>query len=86
MTDVIEVYFEILWREPVWVKIGYGFPEAVRGPKQALSYLTFRWPAVRGDNFDDATRRCILALRKEIVCEDARIAFIRAAQDAGMMV
>lgn len=86
MSDVIiEAKYEVRWREPVWVKIGYGFPEAVRGPKQALNCLTFRWPALRGDHFEEALRQCKSALRKEIGCDVAREAFLKAAQEAEMI-
>ncbi len=86
MRDVIiEARYEVRWSEPVWVKVGYGVPEAVRGPSQALSYLTFRWPAVRGQAFESAGLRCKLALRKDVECDVAREAFIRAAQEAQMM-
>lgn len=86
MPDVmIEANYEVRWREPVWVKIGYGVAEAIRGPRQALNYLNFRWPYVRGNHFCQAMRQCKLALRKELECDVARAAFIRAAQEAEMI-
>lgn len=86
MSDVmIETSYEVRWREPVWVKIGYGIPEGIRGPRQALSYLTFRWPHLRGDHFRQALHQCKLALRNEVECNVARAAFIQAAQEAEMI-
>ena len=82
---MIEASYEVRWREPVWVKVGYGVPEAVRGPNQALGYLTFRWPDVRGQTFEIAAQRCKSALRKEVECDVAREAFIHAAEEAQMM-
>jgi hypothetical protein len=86
MSEVlIETSYDVRWREPVWVKVGYGVPEAIRGPSKALSYLTFRWPSLRGDPFHQAMRQCKLALRKEVECDVARAAFVRAAQEAEMI-
>jgi hypothetical protein len=82
---MIDGSFEVRWREPVWLKVGYGFPEAVRGPRQALNYLTFRWPAPRGTMFEEAEVGCKSALRKELGCEVARQAFVLAAEEAGMV-
>lgn len=86
MPDVmIEADYELRWREPVWVKVGYSVPEAIRGPRQALNYLTFRWPYLRGDHFRQAMRQCKLALHKELECDVAHAAFVRAAQEAEMI-
>jgi hypothetical protein len=82
---VMEARHKARWGEPVWVKVGYGAPEAVRGPSEAVSYLISRWPAERDHIYYDAERRCKLALRNEVECEVARVAFIRAAQEARMM-
>lgn len=81
---VIDTSYDVRWREPVWVKVGYGTPEPVRGPRQALNYLAFRWPAIRGDHFRRAQDQCIGALKKEFPCEQAREAFIGAVTEAGM--
>lgn len=40
--EVIETSFDIRWHEPVWVKVGYGIADPVRGPRQALTYLDAR--------------------------------------------
>jgi hypothetical protein len=82
---MIEASYEIRWREPVWVKIGYGVPEGIRGPRQALSYLTFRWPHLRGEHFEEAMRQCKAALRKEVECDVARQTFLQAAREAEMI-
>lgn len=39
----------ILWSEPVRVRVGYGFIEIIRGPREALEYLNWRWPVRYGD-------------------------------------
>ena len=82
---IIETDFEVRWRQPVWVKIGYGMPEAVKSPQQALNHLNFRWPALRGPRFQEASSRCRSALRKEVECEVAREAFARAAEEADVV-
>ena len=38
------------WHEPVYLRIGYGMPEAVRSPREAHNHLLFRWPTIRGEN------------------------------------
>jgi hypothetical protein len=81
---VIEGSYDLRWREPVWVGSGCGAPEPVRGPRQAISYLTFRWPAVSGTEVKRARSKCLAALQKQLTCEAAREAFVRAAEEAHM--
>lgn len=83
--EIIETTFDVRWHEPVWVKVGYGIPDPVRGPGQALTYLDARWPAEKGSGFADARTRCVEALKKRASCEAARSAFIRAAREARML-
>jgi hypothetical protein len=83
--EIIEATYDVRWGEPVWVRVGYGIPDAVKGPRQALIYLDVRWPAERGDGFMDARARCVDALNKKTTCETARAAFVRAAREARML-
>ncbi|WP_105431790.1 MULTISPECIES: DUF982 domain-containing protein [Neorhizobium] len=82
MSIVIETKFDVRWREPVWVKTAAGTPEAVRGPRQALQYLTRRSPVVDNAAFDRAKHTCVAALRKEASCDAARQSFITATRQA----
>ncbi|WP_310221742.1 DUF982 domain-containing protein [Neorhizobium sp. 2083] len=81
---VIETSFDVRWREPVWVKTSAGIPQAVRGPRQALDFLTYRRPALSDGAFESAKRLCIQALRKETTCDAARRSFIDAARQADL--
>ena len=83
---VIDANYEVRWREPVWVRIGQGVPESIKGPKQALSYLTFRWPELEGDHVQQALQQCRRVLRKEAECDVARAAFVRAAREANVIL
>ncbi|HEX2146562.1 MAG TPA: DUF982 domain-containing protein [Pseudorhizobium sp.] len=76
---------DIRWSSPVRVKIGYGFPEAIRGPREALNYLQFRWPAVDGENIRAARLACADAAQQLISPEVARGAFVKACIEARML-
>lgn len=52
---------EVRWPEPVYLRIGYGIPEAIRSPKEAHDYLLFRWPALRGEKYKSARSLCLAA-------------------------
>ena len=73
------------WLSPVFVRIGYGLPEAIRTPRDAMTYLHFRWPAKRGRAFDEARMQCASAVEANRACESAREAFIRASVEAGIL-
>lgn len=71
------------WLTPVFIRIGYGLPEAIRTPSDALNCLHFRWPAKRGKAFDAAREQC--ASVDDKACESAREAFIVASIEAGIL-
>jgi hypothetical protein len=76
---------EICWAKPVWVRVGNGFPEAVRGPAEALEKLSHRWPAERGRHYRTAAASCLAALSAQLEADLAREAFIRASTEARML-
>ena len=76
---------DIRWNSPVRVKIGYGFPETIRGPREALDYLQFRWPAVDGPHYRLAKTLCTDVLKQSASAEVARAAFIEACLEARML-
>jgi hypothetical protein len=67
------------WHVPVMIRIGYGASEIVRSPADAVGYLTRRWPMERGRHFENAKRKCVAALNRQIPSEVAREEFIAAA-------
>jgi hypothetical protein len=70
------------WSHPVIVRIGYGNPEAIRGPAEAVDCLEHRWPHNSGIYFDLAHRRCSAASSLTTSAEEARELFMSAAIEA----
>lgn len=73
------------WLTPVYVRIGFGIPEAIRQPRDALSFMLFRWPPRRGDAFHRAKYACSMAVAGTQSWESAREAFIRACIEAQVL-
>ncbi|MBN8949389.1 MULTISPECIES: DUF982 domain-containing protein [unclassified Rhizobium] len=73
------------WLEPVYLRIGYGMPEAIRGPKEAHNHLLFRWPAVRGEKYNSARSLCLEADTDPLLHEKARALFIEACIEASVL-
>jgi hypothetical protein len=73
---------DVRWLAPVYVRIGYGIPEAVRSPKDALNHLLYRWPASCGNARREAEASCAKAMQLKYACDAAREAFIRACIEA----
>ncbi|MGW9229661.1 DUF982 domain-containing protein [Pseudorhizobium sp. NPDC055634] len=76
---------DIRWPSPVRVRVGYGFPETIRGPREALAYLDFRWPAIYGECYRQAKEACTIALADGRHAETARRAFLDACVEAQML-
>ncbi|CAD7038718.1 hypothetical protein REJC140_00659 [Pseudorhizobium endolithicum] len=76
---------DVRWLTPVRVRIGYGFPETIRTPHEALSYLHYRWPAVDGDHYRQAKVLCAEAVEHPGLTEAAREAFLHACIEAKML-
>lgn len=76
-----EEHFQALsmWDVPVHVRIGRGFKETIDGPDDALFYLSNRWPAERGAQYERAKAACTEALERCGSLTEAREAFIAAA-------
>ena len=83
--EIVEARHNVRWLTPVWIRIGYGLPEAIRTPRQALEHLSYRWPAERGMHYHAAKRSCTAALGDHLPCEQAREAFLRASLEAQML-
>ena len=76
---------EVRWPEPVYRRIGYGIPEAIRSPKEAHDYLLFRWPALRGEKYKSARSLCLAANDDPLLCDKARKIFIEACVEADVL-
>ena len=75
----------VRWLSPVRVRIGYGFPETIGSPSEALGYLQYRWPAVDGDHCRQAKMLCAHAVQNPGLTDVAREAFLRACVEAKML-
>ncbi|RWX81687.1 DUF982 domain-containing protein [Neorhizobium lilium] len=69
------------WIAPVYVRIGSGSPERIRGSVDALSSLLHRWPAAKGQAHASAVALCS---ESETHPDRCREAFVKAAIDAEM--
>lgn len=73
------------WSEPVYLRIGYGMPETIRSPKEALNHLLFRWPAIRGEKYQSAADLCGAASGNLLLYEQARNVFLEACLEANVL-
>jgi hypothetical protein len=73
------------WSEPVRVRVGYGFPETIRGPEEALNYLQWRWPVREGRYYFEALKDCADSLQKRVPVEKVRETFVLASIEAQML-
>jgi hypothetical protein len=76
---------EFHWKSPVRVRVGYGFPEIIRGPREALDYLTCRWPVRDGTYYLQALKDCAAFLQRQAHLESVRETFILASIEARML-
>jgi hypothetical protein len=76
---------EARWLTPVWIRVGRGQPEPVRGAAEALEKLAYRWPGTRGRHYLGAKTCCAAALSKEMCPELAREAFVQASIESAML-
>ncbi|MGZ2488253.1 hypothetical protein ACVITL_006838 [Rhizobium pisi] len=69
-----------IFKEPVYILVGLGFPAEVGSAIDAYRYLV-EWPAARRDNaHSTALKACKAALRGEIEAETARGLFAAFAE------
>ncbi len=84
MTDT-DMAVRTEWSEPVRVRVGYGFPETIRGPQEALDYLNWRWPVREGVYYMKALKECADFLRHQIPLDKVRETFVLASIEARML-
>jgi hypothetical protein len=82
MNEVIDVDFKMLWNAPVYVAVGDRFASLVRGPEDAIHFLSVRWPSERSMSYARAMEKCLAAVSHRIAVEVAREAFVMACLDA----
>jgi hypothetical protein len=83
---VIETTFKPIWPVPVQIRIGAGRSKQVKGPEDALYYITNRWPSTKGNRLELARLSCMRMLKRQERCDDARSAFVSAALEANVLV
>jgi hypothetical protein len=64
-----------IFREPVRISVGLGFPRGIRSPLDAVIYLNEVPPPARNNGHTMALKTCKAALMGEIEAETARGAF-----------
>jgi hypothetical protein len=74
------------WTRDVKIETRRAHFETIENTEEALRFLVERWPGRGGDLHLEARRICLSVLAGKSPIEDARIAFIRAAQEAKMLV
>ncbi|TWF54148.1 DUF982 domain-containing protein [Neorhizobium alkalisoli] len=74
-----------VWREPVYIRIGFGASEMVEGPVVALDYLRRRWPSERGPAYNAAVIACQSAIEGKVDLMQARDDFAAAAREAYLL-
>ncbi|MFT3998729.1 MAG: DUF982 domain-containing protein [Rhizobium sp.] len=85
MSEVIDVEFKILWKAPVRLATADRAGYAVRGPEDAIFFLSRRWPCERGRSYAHAREKCVAAVSHRIPIETSRDAFVAACVDARLM-
>jgi hypothetical protein len=69
-----------MFRQPVFILVGLGFPAEVRNVLEAYRHLS-EWPATNRDSAHSiALKACAAALRGEIEAETARGLFVAFAE------
>lgn len=73
-----------VWKIPVRVLVD-GTWTAIRGPKDALSFIGKRWPCREGSLCQRAKSTCYRCFRKTADPDDSRRAFVAAAVEADLV-
>lgn len=77
---------EDLWDKPIELMIeNSDHFRSVIGTRDAMAYLMTSWPAQKSKRFAAARRACLGAIDGKVDSTAARLAFIRAAEEAGIL-
>jgi len=83
--EKILVHNDVRCTTPVRLRIGDGMTERVGCPSEALYYLNYRWPTIRGRHHAGALASCAAAMRAKLASEFAKDAFARACDEAAVL-
>jgi hypothetical protein len=76
-----------IWSEGVYMELGkLGEYRVVGSTREAQDILLYRWPAQGGEAFRHALDVCASVLNDQQPADDARRAFLLAAEEAGIFV
>ncbi|WP_105430197.1 DUF982 domain-containing protein [Neorhizobium sp. T6_25] len=79
--------FDVDWAVPVSVELhGPGDHDLIFCTRDAADCLLHEWPTEDGENFHEALRMFMLVLDGRAEPEEARMAFVAAANEAGLLV
>jgi hypothetical protein len=81
MGSVIEIGFQLKWKQPVFVGEGDLCNEAIPGPRSGLKYLQDSLPLRSGQTYWNAINACSSALRDRRGLDRARVCFIAACAE-----
>jgi len=75
------------WNRPVTFEtMTLGMYRTISSTAEAARVLLEDWPVDEGSAWDTAQRKCLAALEGGIDHEEARQAFLKAAEEAGVFV
>ncbi|EHS51692.1 MULTISPECIES: DUF982 domain-containing protein [unclassified Rhizobium] len=78
MGSVIEIGFQLNWKQPVLVGEGDLCDTAILGPRAGLKYLQDSLPLRSGKTYWNAINECSAALRHGRDLDRSRVSFIAA--------
>lgn len=86
MYDVIDVEFTTLWTKPVRLAASGRDDQMIRGPEEAIHFLSRRWPCERSSAYINAKAKCAAAVLHRVPIEASRAAFVTACLDARLVL
>ncbi|MGG7581132.1 DUF982 domain-containing protein [Rhizobium sp. Nf11,1] len=75
-----------LWDKPIELMIeNSDHFRSVSSTRDAMAYLMTSWPTKGGKSFSAARRACLGAIDGKVDSATAKLAFVRAAEEAGIL-
>ncbi|MDK4736955.1 DUF982 domain-containing protein [Rhizobium sp. CNPSo 3490] len=74
-----------LWDKPIELMIDSDHFRSVGSSRDAMAYLMTSWPTKGGKSFSAVRRACLGAIDGKVDSATAKVAFIRAAREAGIL-
>ena len=75
-----------MWSKPVTFETGTARFRTITNTEEASHFLLNHWPVQGGKKHLEARKVCLAVLAGERPADDARTAFIKAAQEAAIFV